>query len=94
MRLNDGLPVWHASLSLWTPAERKMSTPGRLERLATMLLAWVGGDVEWWIYNPCLRIGHLRVGLTDAEYALCPPGQAVADAGPSGPQRKRRRVPA
>jgi hypothetical protein len=91
MRLNLGAPVWHVSLSLWTPQERKLSAPGRLERAATTLLAGVGGDTEWWIYNPAVRVGHLRVAVTPQEYELVPPGCATDDAGESGPQRRRTR---
>jgi hypothetical protein len=55
------------------------------------LLAGVGGDVEWWVWNLPLvgLVGHLRVPLTDEEYARVPPGCAVADAGETGPQRTR-----
>lgn len=89
MRLNDGMPVWHASLSLWDPRGRKLSAPSRLERVGIALLAGVGGDTEWWIWNPAARVAHLRVALTVAEAAQVPPGCAVADAGPSGPARPR-----
>ena len=85
------MPVWHVSASLWTPDERKLRAPGRLERAAVALLRLVGGDVEWWIWNPRLRVGHLRVALTVAEYERVPPGCVVADAGDSGPERRRRR---
>lgn len=91
MRLNDGLPVWHASLSLWTPRERKLSAPSRLERAAVALLCAVGGDTEWWIYNPAVRVGHLRVSVTEDEYRVVPPGCALDDAGESGPARRRTR---
>jgi hypothetical protein len=89
VRLNDGLPVWHASVSLTTPRSEPMAAPGRLERAAVTLLHGVGGDVEWWLWNRVARVGHLRVAVTDAEYQRIPPGCAVADAGPAGPQRKR-----
>jgi hypothetical protein len=49
----------------------------------------VGGPREWWHWNPAVLVGHLRVGLTDAEYAVLPPVQAVDDAGEAGPERKR-----
>jgi hypothetical protein len=85
------MPVWHVSASLWSPREEKLRAPGVLERAAVGLLAGVGGDREWWIWNPRQLVGHLRVALTEQEFAVCPPGVAVADAGPSGPQRRRRR---
>jgi hypothetical protein len=85
------MPVWHASLSLWTPAEEKMRAPGRLERLATRLLAGVGGEVEWWIWRSTVRVGHLRVAVTPEEASRIPAGLVVGDAGESGPQRRRRR---
>jgi hypothetical protein len=91
MRLNNGMPVWHVSASLWTPAGEKLRAPGRLERAATALLRPVGGDHEWWIWRPATRVGHLRVALTEDEYAIVPAGSAVADAGDSGPERRRRR---
>lgn len=92
MRLNDGLPVWHASLSLWTPARTPVRSPGRLERAAVRMLASVGGDTEWWIWNPRAAVGHLRVAVTPAEYELIPAGCAVHDAGESGPARRRTRT--
>lgn len=91
MRLNDGLPVWHASLSLWTPQERKVSAPGRLEHIATRFLRDVGGDHEWWLWSPTVRVAHLRVAVTDQEYQQIPPGCATGDAGLSGPRRRRTR---
>jgi hypothetical protein len=84
------MPVWHASLSLWTPSEEKMRAPGRLERAAVGMLRGVGGDREWWIWNPAVRVAHLRVAMTRAEYETVPPGVVVADAGEAGPQRRRR----
>lgn len=91
MRLNDGLPVWHVSASLWTPANQQVRAPGRLERAATALLSTVGGDTEWWWWNPRAAIGHLRVAVTPEEYALIPPGCALDDPGESGPPRRRTR---
>lgn len=55
------------------------------------LLDGVGGDVEWWIWNPAAGVAHLRVALTTAEYEKVPPGCVIADAGESGPQRPRTR---
>lgn len=94
MRLNDGMPVWHASISIVSPRGERLRSPGAAERVAVALLADVGGGREWWIWNPRARVGHLRVALTTAEYAAMPPGCAAFDAGPSGPQRPRTRRPA
>jgi hypothetical protein len=54
-------------------------------------LRGVGGGREWWIYNPDAMIGHLRVAVTEDEAAQMPPGQAIDDAGESGPERGRTR---
>lgn len=54
------------------------------------MLAGVGGDREWWIWSAAARVAHLRVALTAAENGQVPPGQVVADAGESGPERARR----
>lgn len=85
------MPVWHVSISLWTPAGQRMAAPGRLERAAVALLRGVGGDREWWLWNRTARVGHLRVAVTEDEYARVPPGCVVADAGETGPERKRTR---
>ncbi len=91
MRLNDGRPVWHASVSTWSPqTERKVDQPRLTENEAIRLLTGIGGDIEWWIHSDML-VGHLRVAVTTAEYERIPPGCAVADAGDSGPQRPRTR---
>lgn len=68
-----------------------LSAPGRLERAATRLLRDVGGDHEWWLWNPTARVAHLRVAVTTQEHQQIPPGCAIGDAGPSGPQRRRTR---
>lgn len=68
-----------------------MSSAGRLERAAAALLTDVGGDCEWWRWNPRSRIGDLRVPVTTVEYAQVPPGCVVADAGETGVKRRRRR---
>lgn len=86
--------MWHASVSVWSADQtRKLVQPGIAERHAVQLLRGVGGDVEWWIFNPdpAVLVGHLRVPVTTVEAAGLPPGQATADAGPSGPQRPRTR---
>ncbi len=68
-----------------------MGSAGRLERVAITLLRGVGGDVEWWLWNPAAKVGHLRVAVTMAEYESMPAGCVVGDAGPAGPERKRSR---
>ncbi|HEY2766257.1 MAG TPA: hypothetical protein VGJ13_19930 [Pseudonocardiaceae bacterium] len=90
MKLNSGAPVWHTSLSLWTPDQRTMlRSPTQVERAAVELLAGVGNDREWWIWRPAPRVGHLRVGLTVEEVAVLPEVPAEHDAGDSGPERRR-----
>lgn len=84
------MPVWHVSISLVRRGERA-PVPRRLERAAVALLRGVGGITEWWLWNAPGRIGHLRVAVTLQEYQQIPRGVAVADAGPSGPPRRRTR---
>jgi hypothetical protein len=90
--LNAGLPVWHVSVSAWSRrTEQKQDVPGICEREAVKLLRGVGGGREWWTWPESL-VGHLRVALTEAEYAQLPPWQGpVDDAGESGPERTRTR---
>lgn len=88
--MNAGKPVWHASVSLQS-AGTFLHSPGRLRRVATLELAGVGGDTEWWFWNPRAGVGHLRVATTDAEFELIPPGLAESDAGETGPPERRRR---
>lgn len=78
-------------MSLWTPSGSRLAAPGRLERTAVRLLAEVGGDREWWLWNAASRIGHLRVSLTVDEYRRVPAGCATTDAGDTGPERRRTR---
>lgn len=99
MRLNNGMPVWHASVTVWDRhGTQTRSMPELAEREAVKLLAGVGNHREWWIHDVSARgvpIGHLHVGITDAEAdtmtAACngnlPP--VVADAGEPGPERRR-----
>lgn len=89
MRLNDGAPVWHASISIWTPDLRMVRSAGLAERHAVQLLDGAGSDREWWHWNPAAAVGHLRVGLTVAEVAVLPEMPAEHDAGESGPERRR-----
>lgn len=95
MRLNDGLPVWHASVSVWTKdGSRKVDMPQLAEREGVRVLAGVGGDREWWTFGAGpggQHVGYLRVALTAEEYELVPPGCVVADAGEAGPERPRTR---
>lgn len=90
MRLNDGAPVWHVSLSLYTPTSQLLRSPTQLERAGIEILAGVGNDREWWWWNRSTRIGHLRVGLTLEEVAALPEFPAEHDAGESGVERRRR----
>jgi hypothetical protein len=83
------MPVWHVSISLQSPRGELLASPGRLERAAIALLRGVGGGREWWLWNPKARVGHLRVAVTQAEHQQIPPAAVVADAGPSGPERRR-----
>ncbi len=90
--MNEGRPVWHASVSVWTAdGKRKRDEPKAAEREAIRLLAEVGGEVEWWLWNPAAKVGHLRVAVTAEEFEQVPPGCVIADAGESGPQRQRVR---
>lgn len=68
-----------------------MRSATQAERAAVRLLADVGGDREWWIWNSRTGVGHLRVALTESETGgmTCEP--VIADAGPSGPGRLRTR---
>jgi hypothetical protein len=63
------------------------------EAEAVKLLRGVGSDREWWWWNARQRIGHLRVGLTEAENEALPcfTTDVLDDAGESG--RERRRTP-
>jgi hypothetical protein len=83
--------VWHVSVSAWSRRETRVDAPAICEKEAIRLLAGAGGDSEWWHWNADSLIGHLRVGVTGAEYGSMPPGQAVDDAGESGPERPRTR---
>lgn len=84
------MPVWHVSASLQQPG-RLLSLPAPLEVAAVRLLAGVGGDREWWLWNPTARVAHLRVDVTPEEFAMIPPGCALQDAGDTGPERPRTR---
>lgn len=80
------MPVWHVSVSAWSRRQDKSNSPELCEREAIRLLRGVGGDREWWLWNP-----DALVGLTEAEHDELPAGVAVDDAGDSGPERKRTR---
>lgn len=97
MRLNNGGPVWHASVSLQNP-EDGYKTWGAgaqqiVEAAAVELCRGVGRrDGEWWLFSEA-GVGHLRVGLTDheieARWGSGGPPPATADAGDSGDYRAR-----
>lgn len=95
MRLNNGLPVWHASVTVWTPKGQRLSKPLQAESEAVRALRGVGApEHEWWIWNrpgSVPYVGHLRVPVTAEEADRMPPGCAQDDAGESGPLRPRRR---
>lgn len=55
------------------------------------VLRGVGGEREWWMWNPDALVGHLRVGVTEDEFAALAPLRAVDDAGETGPERPRTR---
>jgi len=85
------MPVWHVSISVWPSNGRTRLNERRLaEREAIADLRGVGGPAEWWVWSPN-RIGHLRAPLTVDEFALVTPRPVLADAGDSGPKRRRRR---
>ncbi len=93
MRLNDGLPVWHVSVSLQHPHQGLQYAPKVTEDHAVAMLADVGHtDGEWWLYSEGW-VGHLRVGITQLEAEIMwpegPPPKATTDAGDSGPYRSR-----
>lgn len=94
MRLNDGLPVWHASIS-YRDRYGLMIEPTRALEDAADLLSGVGKpDGEWWLFSG-KYVGHLRVGLSAAEVKVrwpdgCP--LATADAGESGEYRERTKL--
>lgn len=78
------------SVSAWSRrTEQRTNSPLICEKDAIRLLRGVGGDREWWTWNLEALVGHLRVGVTEAELAILPPGEAVDDAGETGPERKR-----
>jgi hypothetical protein len=83
------MPVWHVSVSAWSRHGEQVSVPALVEQEAVRALRGVGGDREWWIWNPDTRVGHLRVAVTPDEYAEIPTGIAEDDAGESGPERCR-----
>ncbi len=82
--------MWHVSISRQTRTG-PVDDQAMCERRAIAVLQRVGGPREWWYWNPAVRVGHLRVGVTPAEYLLVPPGCARDDAGETGPERPRSR---
>jgi len=96
MRLNDGMPVWHVSVSIQHVPNHDGGTgyfladAERALAIAVELLRGVGGDTEWWTdgeYNTAVY--HLRVPITPGEYLATPPGVVTSDAGKTGPMRPR-----
>lgn len=83
--------MWHVSVSAWSRREARSAQPVICEREAVKLLRGVGGEREWWWWNPDALVGHLRVAVTDEEHAAMPGGIAVDDAGETGPERARTR---
>lgn len=87
------MPVWHLSVSVWSGAPqdggRRLVQPKIAEREAVKLLRGVGGQREWWIWNPDANVGHLRVGVTPDEHGAMTCGVAEHDAGDTGPERPR-----
>ena len=83
------MPVWHVSVSVWSRRDELVQAPDLAEREAVRCLRGVGGEREWWIWNPESGIGHLRVAVTEGEHAGMPCGVAAHDAGESGPERRR-----
>lgn len=96
MRLNDGLPVWHVSVSIQHVPDRGpgmfVYDPEHALAIAVDLLRGVGGDVEWWTDGETnAAVFHLRVPVTAGEYLATPPGVVTSDAGKTGPMRPRTR---
>lgn len=78
------------SVSAWSRrTEQRQDVPLLCEKEAIRLLWGVGSEREWWHWNAAELIGHLRIGLTQAEYATLPPLAAIDDAGETGPERIR-----
>jgi hypothetical protein len=78
-------------VSVWSQTGTQLREPRTAEGEAITDLAGVGGEREWWWWNPHARVGHLRVAVTADEHRLLPPGMAEFDAGETGPERVRRR---
>lgn len=85
------MPVWHVSVSVWSRRLDMVDQPKLAEREAVRCLLGVGGEREWWTWNPAARVGHLRVAVTPGENETLPCGIAWHDAGESGPERGRTR---
>lgn len=79
--------MWHASISIQNRFG-PVNADTTVERIAVAALRGVGGNREWWQFSDTM-IGHLRVPVTDEEYAQLPEGVAEADAGPTGEERER-----
>lgn len=72
-------------MPVWSPdGTAKRDLPTIAEREGVRVIAGVGGGDEWWVFNAGARVGHLRVGLTAAEYALIPAGWRSATQATRG----------
>lgn len=85
--------MWHVSVSAWSRAGQMIEAAELAEKEAVRALTGVGGDTEWWLWNPAARVGHLRVPVTAGELQHVPAGCAVHDAGDTGPERPRTGPP-
>lgn len=53
------------------------------------VLVGVGNHREWWFWNSAAGVGHLRVGVAEAELEVLGEWPAEDDAGETGPERQR-----
>lgn len=97
MRLNKGLPVWHASMSLQMSGDRRLNDQNaRLTavRFGAVAMIDVGSERgEWWFWNKQAAVGHLRVPVTEEETKTCGVSLGTSDAGQAGTWRRRTLVP-
>lgn len=89
------MPVWHASVSLWTAGGRQVRRLDirqrrALEQLATIVLVGVGTEWEFVYFNGAAGVYHSRVPVTDAEGEVVGPGMPEYDAGQTGTRRRRK----
>ena len=71
-------PVWHVSVSLQRPGIAMLGDPGSVylvHKVAHNMLDGVGRpEQEMWWWHAEVKVGHLRVHLTNAERLLMGPG--------------------